>query len=261
MKIDETTGVIVTGGASGLGEATARFFAAMGAKVALFDMNAERGDALASQLGCTFCETNVTDEASVDAALEKARAANGQERVLVNCAGIAIGTKTASRKRDTGAIVPHPLSDFARVININLIGTFHMTAKSSAGMMTLDPITDDGGRGVVINTSSVAATDGQMGQAAYAASKAGVAGMTLPIARDLAREGIRVVAIQPGLFHTPMFDTLPEEARVALAAMTPFPSRLGNPAEFASLVQHIVANDMLNGESIRLDGAVRLAPK
>lgn len=261
MKIDHSTAAIVTGGASGLGEATARMLAGAGAKVALFDMNAERGEALALELGCVFCQTNVTDEASVDAALAAARGANGQERIVVNCAGIAIGVKTASRKRDSDEIAHHPIEDFVRVVTVNLIGTFIVTVKCAAGMMTTDPVTDDGGRGVIVNTSSVAGSDGQIGQVAYSASKAGVAGMTLPIARDLARDGIRICSIMPGLFHTPMFETLPDEAQAALAAGVPFPSRLGRPDEYASLVEHIIANDMLNGETIRLDGAIRLAPK
>lgn len=261
MKIDQDTAAIVTGGASGLGEATARMLAGHGAKVALLDMNAERGEALAAELGCVFCAADVTDEASVDAALAQARAANGQERIAVNCAGIAIGVKTASRKRDSDEIVHHSVDDFLRVIKVNLIGTFQVMAKSAAGMLALDPVTPDGGRGVIVNTSSVAGSEGQIGQVAYSASKAGVAGMTLPVARDLARDGIRVCSIMPGLFHTPMFDTLPQEAQDALGASVPFPSRLGHPDEFARLVGHIVANDMLNGETIRLDGAVRLAPK
>lgn len=261
MRIDQDTSAIVTGGASGLGEATARTLVKAGAKVAVLDMNAERGEALASELGCTFHRTDVTDEASVDAALAAARAANGQERIAVNCAGIAIGIKAASRKRDSDQVVHHPVADFVKVIQVNLIGTFQVMVKSAAGMLTLDPVTSDGGRGVIVNTSSVAGVEGQIGQVAYSASKAGVAGMTLPVARDLARDGIRVVAIMPGLFHTPMFDTLPEDAQAALAAGVPFPSRLGNPSEFAQLVEHIVSNDMLNGETIRLDGAIRLAPK
>lgn len=261
MDINSSTPAIVTGGASGLGEATARMLSAAGAPVALLDMNAERGEALAEELGCLYCQTNVTDEASVDAALKLARDTHGQERIAVNCAGIAIGIKTASRKRDTGDLLHHPIEDFARVITVNLIGTFMVTAKSAAGMLGTDPVTPDGGRGVIVNTSSVASRDGQIGQAAYAASKAGVAGMTLPIARDLSRDGIRICSIMPGLFHTPMFETLPQEAQDALGASVPFPSRLGYPKEFAALVEHIVANEMLNGESIRLDGAIRLPPK
>jgi len=261
MKLDQSVSAVITGGASGLGEASARALAETGVKCALFDLNEEAGEALAREIGGTFCKVDVTDEASVDAGLEKARAANGQERVLVNCAGIAHGAKTAVRDRDTGKVTPHDLSAFARVVTVNLVGTFHMCAKSAAGMMTLDPVTADGGRGVIVNTSSVAGVEGQMGQAAYSASKGGVAGITLPIARDLAREGIRVMAIMPGLFHTPMFDTLPEEIQQSLAAGVPFPSRLGDPAEYAALMRHICENDMLNGECIRLDGAIRLQPR
>ncbi len=261
MKIDGSISAIVTGSASGLGEATARHLAELGAKVTIFDMNAERGEKVADEIGGTFCAVDVTDEASVDASLEKARAAHGQERILVNCAGIAIGQKTASRDRKSGEIRPHDLAAFTKVIQINLIGTFHMTAKCAAGMLTADPVTDDGGRGVIVNTSSIAGHEGQIGQVAYSASKGGVAGMTLPVARDLSRDGIRCMAIMPGLFHTPMFDTLPPEARDALAASVPFPSRLGDPAEYAATVQHIVENEMLNGSIIRLDGAIRLEPR
>jgi NAD(P)-dependent dehydrogenase (short-subunit alcohol dehydrogenase family) len=252
---------IVTGGASGLGEATARRLAAEGARVAIFDMNAERGKSVAGDISGLYCQADVTDEASVDAALAEARAAHGQERILVNCAGIALGHKTAARNRKTGAIEPHPLDAFSRVIAVNLIGTFHMIAKCAAGMIALDPVTPDGGRGVIVNTASVAATDGQIGQAAYAASKGGVASLTLPVARDLARDGIRCLTILPGLFATPMVDALPEEVRKALGDSIPFPSRLGRPQEYANLVAHIIDNDMLNGETIRLDGALRMAPR
>ena len=261
MKITGSISAIVTGGASGLGEATARVLAAQGAKVALFDLNAERGKAVAEEIGGAFFAVDVTDEKSVDEGLEKARAAHGQERILVNCAGIAIGKKTASRDRSSGAGLAHDLASFSKVVQINLIGTFHMSAKCAAGMLGCEPLEPDGERGVIVNTSSVAGVEGQIGQVAYAASKGGVAGMTLPIARDLSRDGIRCMAIMPGLFHTPMFDTLPDEARDALAATVPFPSRLGDPAEYAAMVQHIVENIMLNGSVIRLDGAIRLEPR
>jgi NAD(P)-dependent dehydrogenase (short-subunit alcohol dehydrogenase family) len=261
MILNGNVAAIVTGGASGLGEATARELARNGVRVAIFDLNGKRGEAVAGEIGGLYCNVDVTDEASVDAGLDKARAAHGLERVLVNCAGIAIGAKTASRDRETGKTVPHSLEAFARVVRINLIGTFHMCSKSAAGMLTLDPVTADGGRGVMVNTASVAAQDGQIGQVAYSASKGGVAGMTLPMARDLSRDGIRVMTIMPGLFHTPMFDTLPEEVRQALGASVPFPSRLGKPEEYALLVRQICENDMLNGECIRLDGALRMAPK
>lgn len=261
MKLDSSMAAIVTGGASGLGEASARMLAGQGVKVAILDMQAERGAAVASEIGAVFCEANVVDEASVDAALAKARAANGVERILVNCAGIAPGKRTVSKKRDTGELIPHDLATFRRTIEVNLIGTYHMIAKCAAAMAALDPVTPDSGRGVIACTASVAAQDGQIGQAAYAASKGGVLGLTLPVARDLAGYGIRVVTIMPGLFHTPMFDTIPDDIRQTLAASVPFPSRLGRPEEYAALVRTIVENDMLNGESIRLDGALRMAPK
>jgi NAD(P)-dependent dehydrogenase (short-subunit alcohol dehydrogenase family) len=261
MQLGKDIVAIVTGGASGLGAATAQALAAKGARVALFDVNAEKGEALAKSIGGLFVHCDVTSEPSIDAALAKARAAHGQERVLVNCAGIAAGKRTVRRVKETNAVEAHDLATFARVIQINLIGTFMMLAKSSAGMMTLAPLAPDGERGVMITTSSVAAEDGQMGQVAYSASKGGVAAMTLPVARDLSRDGIRVMCILPGLFETPMFDGLPEDARKSLAATVPFPSRLGRPAEYGQLAVQICENVMLNGGTIRLDGAIRLAPK
>lgn len=261
MELTSRLSAVVTGGASGLGAATARALAAKGVKVAILDVNEAAGSALARDLGGTFARCDVTSEASIDAALATARAAHGQERILVNCAGIAVGKRVVRRVKDTNAIEAHDLATFARVIQINLIGTFLMLAKASAGMLALEPIGPDGERGVMITTASVAAEDGQMGQVAYAASKGGVAAMTLPVARDLARDGVRVMSILPGLFETPMFDGLPEDARRSLAATVPFPSRLGKPAEYAQLAIHICENVMLNGGSIRLDGAVRLAPK
>ncbi len=252
---------IVTGAASGLGAASARRLAREGARVAVFDMNREGGERVANEIGGVFCETDVADEASVDRALARAREAHGQERVLVNCAGIVHAQRTAARKRDSNEILPHSFPGFVRTIMVNLVGSFHMAAKCAAGMMALEPVTADGGRGVIVHTSSVAAEDGQIGQIAYAASKGGIASITLPMARDLARDGIRVVSIMPGLFHTPMFDALSAEAQQALAASVPFPSRLGRPEEYAALVQHICENDMLNGCTIRLDGAIRLAPR
>jgi NAD(P)-dependent dehydrogenase (short-subunit alcohol dehydrogenase family) len=261
MKLDESVAAVVTGGASGLGEATVRMLAAEGTKVAIFDMNAARGDVIAREIGGVFCEADVSDEGSVDAALAKARQANGVERILVNCAGIAPGKRTVSKKRDTGELVSHDLATFRRTLDVNLIGSFHMIAKCSVAMAGLEPVTPDGGRGVIVSTSSVAASDGQIGQAAYAASKAGILGITLPIARDLSGYGIRVMAIMPGLFNTPMFESVPEDFRKALEAGVPFPSRLGRPQEYAQLVRAIVENDMLNGEAIRLDGALRMQPK
>jgi NAD(P)-dependent dehydrogenase (short-subunit alcohol dehydrogenase family) len=261
MKLDESMAAIVTGGASGLGEATARMLAAQGAKVAIFDMNAERGEQVAREIGALFCRADVTDEASIDAALEKARAQNGVERVLVNCAGIAPGKRTVTRKRETGELIPHDVASFRRAVEINLIGTYAMIAKCSAAMAGLDPVTPDGGRGVIVNTSSVAAQDGQIGQAAYSASKGGVLGLTLPVARDLSGFGIRVMTILPGLFQTPLLEGIAEEYRKAIEANVPFPSRLGRPEEYATLVRSIIENDMLNGEGIRLDGALRMQPK
>lgn len=261
MKLDGSIAAVVTGGASGLGEGTARMLAAAGARVTILDRDAERGGAVAREIGALFQRADVTDEGSIDAALEAARAAHGPERVLVNCAGIAPGRRTVSKKRDTGELVAHELATFRGTIEVNLIGTYAMLAKSALAMAALDPVTPDGGRGVVVMTASVAAQDGQVGQAAYAASKAGVLGLTLPAARDLASYGIRVVSILPGLFETPMFAGITEEFRQSLTASVPFPSRLGKPSEYAALVRAIVENDMLNGEAIRLDGALRMAPK
>ncbi len=260
MRI-EGLAAIVTGGASGLGEATARTLAAAGAKVTLLDRDATRGPKVAGEIGGVFAACDVTDPASVDSALAAGAAAHGAARIVVNCAGIALGQKTINRDKATGAITPHALDAYARVVQINLIGTFIVASRAAAAMAALPPVTGDGGRGVIVMTASVAAEDGQIGQLAYAASKGGVVGMTLPMARDLSREGIRVATILPGLFHTPMFDTLPEEVRQTLGASVPFPSRLGKPAEYGALVQSIVENDMLNGVTIRLDGAVRLAPR
>ena len=253
MKI-EGVSAIVTGAGSGLGEATARGLAAKGAKVTIFDVN-EAGAAVADSIGGAFAKTDVTDYDSVKAGLETARAAHGQERIVVNCAGIAPPAKTVSK----GA--PHDPALFAKIVQVNLIGTFHVASLSAVGMCASDPLSADGERGLIVNTASVAAFDGQIGQIAYSASKAGVAGMTLPMARDLSRDGVRVMTIAPGLFGTPMLRALDQHVQDALAAMVPFPSRLGEPEEFANLVCAIAENTMLNGETIRLDGAIRLAPK
>jgi NAD(P)-dependent dehydrogenase (short-subunit alcohol dehydrogenase family) len=261
VKLDDNVAAIVTGGASGLGEATVRMLADSGVRVAIFDMNEARGEAVADEVHGVFCRVDVTDDESVAAGFEKARKSHGVERILVNCAGIAPGRKTVSRNRETGQYVAHDMKTFKAGIEVNLVGTFRMIAASAAGMAGLEPATSDGGRGVIVNTASVAAQDGQIGQASYAASKAGVVGLTLPVARDLASLGIRVVTILPGLFHTPMFDGLPDEVRKALETTIPFPSRLGRPQEYAKLVRAIAENDMLNGECIRLDGALRMAPK
>ncbi|MFL1403720.1 SDR family NAD(P)-dependent oxidoreductase [Marinobacter sp. M1N3S26] len=260
MKLDSSISAVVTGGASGIGEATARRLAASGVKVAILDFNEERGEAVAAELGGVFCKVDVTSEDAVDAALEKARAAIGQERILVNCAGTGNAHKTASRAKQTGEIKHFPLSEFEKIIQINLIGSFRCAAKSAAGMLSLDGL-QDGERGVIVNISSVAAQDGQMGQAAYAASKAGVVGMTLPMARDLMGEGVRVNTIMPGLINTPLMNGLPDNVKEALAASVPFPKRLGDPEEIALLVEQMVINGYFNGESVRLDGAIRMAPR
>lgn len=255
MQLGNDISAVVTGGASGLGAATARMLAAEGVKVTLFDRDADGGAAVASEIGGLFVSVDVTDLASVEAGFAAARAAHGQERILVNCAGIAPVAKTTSRGE------PHPMDMFSKVIEVNLVGTFRCIAIASTGMATLDPVTEDGGRGVIVSTASVAAFDGQIGQVAYAASKAGVAGMTLPVARDLSRSGIRVMTIAPGTFETPMLMGLPQEVRDSLGQQVPFPSRLGRATEYAKMVRAIIDNDMLNGETIRLDGAIRMAPR
>ncbi len=244
----------VTGGASGLGEGTARELAASGAKVAILDLQAERGQAVAAELGGHFAECDVSDEASTEAALAACEAALGAPRILINCAGIGPAQKTTSRGR------PHDLALFDKVIRVNLIGTFNVTRLVATTMVALEPM-ENGERGVVINTASVAAYDGQIGQVAYAASKGGIVGMTLPIARDLADQGVRVVTIAPGIFETPLLATLPDPVKESLAQSVPFPKKLGQPDEYAALARHIVENVMLNGETIRLDGAIRMAPR
>ena len=260
MKLDSSVAAVVTGGASGLGAATVRALAAKGVKVAIFDLQAEKGEALAAEVGGVFCEVNVTDDASVDAGFAKARAAHGQERVLVNCAGTGNAVKTASRSKEDGSIKHFPLEAFNWLIQINLVGTFRCIAKSAAGMLTLDQQAD-GDRGAIVNTASVAAEDGQIGQAAYSASKAGVVGMTLPIARDLSGEAIRVNTILPGIFNTPLLQGAPQNVKDALGASVPFPKRLGDPAEYAHLAMTMIENPYFNGEDVRLDGAIRMAPR
>ncbi len=260
MKLDGSISAVVTGGASGLGAATAEMLAGQGVKTAVFDVNRAVGEQHAAAIGARFFECDVTRADSIDAALNAAGEAHGIARIVVNCAGIAIGKRTARRDRDSGNVEIHDLASFERVIAINLIGTFAVMSRAAAAMMTL-PALEGGERGVIINTSSVAAQDGQIGQVAYSASKGGVAAMSLPVARDLAKDGIRVMAIMPGLFETPMFAEVPDEARKALEASVPFPSRLGRPAEYAQLVKQICENQMLNGGFIRLDGAIRLAPR
>jgi NAD(P)-dependent dehydrogenase (short-subunit alcohol dehydrogenase family) len=261
MQLSSAMSAIVTGGASGLGGATAAALAAKGVKVAIFDMNEAAGTKHAAEIGAKFYKVDVTNEASVDAALAAARTDNGIERILVNCAGIGVAKRITKKNKETGVIEPHDIATFTKVIQVNLIGTFMMLAKCSAGMQTLEPVTADGERGVMINTASVAATDGQIGQVAYSASKGGVLGMTLPVARDLAQSGIRVNTIMPGLFMTPMMAGLPPEAQRSLEQSVPFPARLGSPVEYAMLACHICENGMLNGESIRIDGALRMAPR
>jgi NAD(P)-dependent dehydrogenase (short-subunit alcohol dehydrogenase family) len=245
---------VVTGGASGLGAATARRISQQGAKVTLFDLNQEQGEKVAAEIGGIFVKVDVTDEASVNAGLDKAVSAHGAPRLLVNCAGIAIGEKTVAKGQ------PHSLASFTKVITINLIGTFNCIRLAAARMTALEAL-PNGERGVIVNTASVAAFEGQIGQVAYAASKGGVHAMTIAIARDLSRDGIRVCTIAPGLFLTPMLEGLPEDVQKSLAVSVPFPARLGKPSEYAQLVQTICENEMLNGETIRLDGALRMAPK
>ena len=245
---------IVTGGASGLGAATARALSGAGAKVAIFDVNERAAADVAGEIGGLAVACDVSDAASAETAVKKAAAAHGPARVLVNCAGIG------PAKRIVGRDGPMPLADFERVIRINLIGSFNCLRLAAAGMQALEPLAD-GERGVIVSTASVAAFEGQIGQAAYAASKGGVAALTMPAARELAQFGIRVLAIAPGIFGTPMLHALPQEAQDSLGASVPFPKRLGEPREFAELALHIVRNGYLNGEVIRLDGALRMAPR
>jgi NAD(P)-dependent dehydrogenase (short-subunit alcohol dehydrogenase family) len=260
MKLDSTVAAVVTGGASGLGEATARALAAQGVKVAIFDMNEAKGEAVAREIGGVFCKVNVTSDEDVDAGFEKARAAHGQERVLVNCAGTGNAIKTASRDKATGEARHFPLDAFNMIIQINLVGTFRCIAKSAKGMLDLEPMAD-GERGAIVNTASVAGEDGQVGQAAYSASKGGVIGMTLPIARDLMNDGVRVNTILPGIFNTPLMNGAPENVKAALAASVPFPKRLGNPEEYAQLALTMITCGYFNGEDVRLDGGIRMAPR
>ncbi|MCX7558750.1 SDR family NAD(P)-dependent oxidoreductase [Sulfitobacter sp. F26204] len=246
---------IVTGGASGLGAATAQALADAGLKVAVFDLNVEAGQAHAKKLGGTFHSVDVSDPAQVKAAMDEVTQQLGSPRVLVNCAGIGPASKTVSRGE------PHDPAMFAKVIGINLIGSFICASEAASRMVAAEPMAPDGARGVIINTASVAAYEGQVGQVAYAASKGGIVGMTLPMARDLADKGVRVCTVAPGLFLTPLLEGLPQEVQDSLGAQVPFPSRLGRPAEYGKLVCHILDNPMLNGEVIRLDGAIRMAPR
>jgi NAD(P)-dependent dehydrogenase (short-subunit alcohol dehydrogenase family) len=253
MNLRDST-AIVTGGASGLGAATARMLAAKGAKVALFDLNEEAGERIAEEIGGLFISVDVTSDQSVAGAVARAEEAHGVARVLVNCAGIAPAVKTVGRDG-----VPHGLDIFRRAVEINLIGSFNVLSKFAFRLIGAELVGDE--RGLIVNTASVAAYDGQVGQVAYAASKAGVVGMTLPVARDLASYQIRVMTIAPGIFWTPMLAGLPQAAQDSLGKQVPHPSRLGKPEEYAQLVASIIENPMLNGEVIRLDGAIRMAPR
>jgi NAD(P)-dependent dehydrogenase (short-subunit alcohol dehydrogenase family) len=252
---------VVTGAASGLGEATARELARRGAKIAVFDRDTVRGEQVAGEIGGIFCEVDVASDEKVTAAFAKAREAHGQERILVNCAGVANAAKTVGRDKETKAPKAYPMQQFQLAIEINLIGCFRCIANSALGMVDVEPTDDDGERGVIINTASVAAEDGQIGQAAYSASKGGVLAMTLPIARDLMNDGVRVNTILPGVFKTPMVAMMPEAVQDALGAQVPFPKRLGRAEEYARLVCFIIENPYLNAAAIRLDGGIRMAPR
>jgi NAD(P)-dependent dehydrogenase (short-subunit alcohol dehydrogenase family) len=251
---------VVTGAASGLGEATARELARRGAKVAVFDRDAERGEKVASEIGGIFCDADVTSDEKVAAAFAKARAAHGQERILVNCAGVANAAKTVSRDKETKAARAYPMQQFELAIQINLIGTFRCIANSAFGMVDLEPL-EDGEKGVIVNTASVAAEDGQIGQTAYSASKGGVLAMALPIARDLMNEGVRVNTILPGVFKTPMVAMMPPNVQDALGAQVPFPKRLGKAEEYARLALFMIENPYMNAAAVRLDGGIRMAPR
>ena len=255
MEINEKISAIVTGGASGLGEATARMLSSLGANVAIFDLDENKGLAVSEKINSDFYKVDVTDTNSVNQAVSSFLKQNEGIQIVVNCAGIGPAAKTVSRGE------PHSSELFAKVININLIGSFNVASICAAEMVKNREYSEDGFRGVIVNTASVAAYDGQIGQVAYSASKGGIVGMTLPMARDLSDKGIRVCSIAPGLFLTPLLESLPEEVQESLGKQVPFPSRLGKPTEFAKLVVQIIENDMLNGEVIRLDGAIRMAPR
>lgn len=259
MKIDGVAAV-VTGAASGLGEATARELARRGAKVAIFDRDSERGEKVASEIGGVFCSVDVTSDEKVAEAFAKAREAHGQERILVNCAGVANAAKTVGRDKETKAARRYPMQQFELAIGINLIGSFRCIASSAFGMVDLEPL-EDGERGVIINTASVAAEDGQIGQAAYSASKGGVLAMALPIARDLMNDGVRVNTILPGVFKTPMVAMMPPNVQDALGAQVPFPKRLGQAEEYARLACFLIENVYMNAAAVRLDGGIRMAPR
>jgi len=251
---------VVTGAASGLGEATARELAKRGAKVAVFDRDADRGTKIAGEIGGIFCEVDVTSDEKVIAAFARAREAHGQERILVNCAGVANAAKTVARDKETKTAKFYPMQQFELAIQINLVGTFRCIATSALGMVDLEPLAD-GEKGIIVNTASVAAEDGQIGQAAYSASKGGVLAMTLPIARDLMNEGVRVNTILPGVFKTPMVAMMPPNVQDALDAQVPFPKRLGKPEEYAQLACFLIENPYMNAAAVRLDGGIRMAPR
>lgn len=261
MKLNSELTAVVTGGASGLGEATARILAERGVRVGIFDMNADLGQKVADEIGGTFARVDVSDNDSVDAGFETVRAAHGQERIMINCAGIGGAMKTASRSRDSGDIRAHDPAVFLRVININLIGSFLCASKSAAGMMAIEPLEPDGERGIIINTASVAAQDGQIGQVAYSASKGGILSMALPMARDLAREGIRVNTILPGFYETPIYQQMNPEVKVNLAAHLQFPNRFGDPREFGELAAFMCEHGYINAEYIRTDAGARMPPR
>jgi NAD(P)-dependent dehydrogenase (short-subunit alcohol dehydrogenase family) len=259
MRIDSSIAAIVTGGASGLGLATVKALRAAGAKVAIFDFNPAAGEAMAAETGAVFCECDVTSEESLDAAFAKARAAQGQERLLIACAGGGNSKLTLGKNRETGELVRFPTAEFARVVNLNVVGTFATITRFAEGVATLDPI--DGERGAAVLTASVAAQDGQMGQAAYSAGKNAIVGMTLPVARDLGRYGIRVNTILPGVMSTPLMKQAPQAMLDHLASMIAFPQRLGEPEEYASLALELCRNTYMNAQSIRVDGGIRFMAK
>ena len=260
MKIDNTTAAVVTGGASGLGRATAEALAASGVKVAIFDLNEELGKEVANSIGGLFCKVDVMDEDSVVAGFAKARAAHGQERICVHCAMANRKGKTVGRNKETGELVRFPTADYEFAILGILVASYRVASLSALGMGSLEPL-EDGERGTIIMTASVAAQDAQIGQVAYGSAKAGVNGLVLPMARDLMDLGIRVNAIMPGIFGTPLLGRLPEKVLDGLNASVPFPKRLGKPEEFASLAMELVRNTYFNGQAIRLDGAIRMAPR
>jgi NAD(P)-dependent dehydrogenase (short-subunit alcohol dehydrogenase family) len=259
MKIDSSLGAIVTGGASGLGLATVKALRAQGVKVAIFDLNEETGRRAAAETGATFVRCDVLSDESVESAFAEARAAQGQERALICCAGGGNAITTIRKDKETGKISRYPMDKFEHVVRLNVVGTFRCVTHAAAGMAELDPV--DGERGAIVNTASVAATDGQIGQAAYSAGKAAIVGITLPVARDLSRFGIRINTIQPGIFATPLMLSAKQELIDKLGAMVPFPQRMGDPSEYASLALELIRNGYMNGETIRLDGAIRMQPR